>query len=155
MGMTLDSYLAPAALTPRDSYAAQPEQSDPLLDNLIHGKSKILWQKLDVLSAEMRWRLHMAAANLKRIDQDQEHLAATMQRLERQALYGLRDDDEKGRLHRKLLDLETEKRMQHTSCWQDTTKVMRDFLEVWEAHEQSRNRAQFLENVGPRTEGYL
>jgi hypothetical protein len=32
---------------------------------------------------------------------------------------------------------------------------MRDFLEVWEAHEQSRNRAQFLQHVGPRTEGYL
>ena len=153
--MTLDSYLAPTALSPRDSYAAQPMRSDQILDDLIHGKSKILGQKLDILAAEMRWRLHMATANLKRIDQDQEQLTATMQRLERQALYGLRDDDEKGWLYRKLLDLETEKRLQHTSCWQDTSKVMRDFLEVWEAHEQSRNRAQFLENVGPRTEGYL
>jgi len=138
--MTLDTYLAPEALAPSDSYVMPQEQPDQILDNLIHGKSKILGQKLDILASEMRWRLHMIAANLKRIDQDQEHLTATMQRLEQQTLYGLRDNDEKGALYRKLLDLETEKRTQHTACWQDMAKVMRDFLEVWEAHEQSRIR---------------
>ena len=153
--MTLDTYLAPASLTTSDSHGVEAEKPDQILDNLIHGKSKILGQKLDILASEMRWRLHMSAANLKRIDQDQEHLTATMQRLEQQSLYGLRDNDEKGAIYRKLLDLEMEKRTQHTACWQDMANVMRDFLEVWEAHEQSRNRAQFLDNVGQRTERYL
>jgi len=90
--MTLDSSLAKEAHTPSDSFSPQSERPEQILDDLIHGKSKILGRKLDILAAEMRWRLHMAATNLKRIDQDQEQLAATMQRLERQALYGLRDD---------------------------------------------------------------
>ena len=155
--MTLESYLIPNAANenPGETSELASAKADRALEDLIHGKSRILSKKLDILSAEIRWRLHLASQNLAHLDTDQSRLQDSLHRLDRDAHYHLRDHQEKSPLYRKLFELETERRSQQTECWRDVFLVMKDFLAVWEAHEQSKARAQFIQHVGTGTEGYL
>lgn len=125
------------------------------LDDLVHSRGRILGRKLDVLSAEIWWRLYLASGNLARLNDDREQLSHMFDRLDRQANYGLREHSEKGILYRKLMDLRTEERSQRVECWKDVVQVMRDFLETWDAHEQAQGRARFIHDVGTRTQGYV
>ena len=43
--------------------------------------------------------------------------------------------------------LEKERRTEDVECWRDVVMVMRDFLVVWEAHEQAKTKAIFLEHA--------
>lgn len=148
--MSIESYLS---FQPSPTQAESPSgnngnPSDSALEQLIHGKSDILGRKLDILAAEIWWRLSIGTQNLKHLADDQERVSDMLGRLDRDANYRLRDHQEKGVLYRRLFEIESEKRSEHVECWRDIVMVMRDFLEVWEAHEQSRQRSMFLENVG-------
>ena len=72
-------------------------------------------------------------------------------RLHLAALYHLREHQDKGIFYRKLLDFQTEARSEQVECWRDVVMVMRDFLMTWEAHEQAKARAIFIQNVGTGT----
>lgn len=126
---------------------------DPLLESLVHGKSRILNQKLKILAAEMNWRLYLADRNLGHIQQDRETTRSMLQRIDRDALYHLRDHQEKAPLYRKLFEIEADQRRELDGCWRDVTQTMRDFLDVWEAKEQARSKAMLLSHhVGSGTQ---
>ena len=151
--MTLESYLtAQTASVPSIEPAREDTDS---LEALIHGKGRILEKKLEILAAEMKWRLNLTMKNLAHVAHDQTETRAMLADLDRDAHYHLRQHHEKAPLYRQWFNLEAEKRTQQTECWRDVVAVMRDFLAVWEVHEQSRERAAFIHNVGSGTEGAL
>jgi len=134
---------------PPDTPAPKPTNgSKTALDQLLGGKSRILRTKLDVLALEMKERLRIWDRNLERIDHDKERVTELAQRISRLANYHFRDHREKSELSEQLVDLETERRSQDVECWRDIVMVMRDFLAVWEAHEQAKARAIFLDHAG-------
>jgi hypothetical protein len=121
------------------------------LEELIHQKSRILGKKLDILAAEIWWRLNIAARNLASINQDKALIEEMIGRLHLAALYHLREHQDKGIFYRKLFDFQTEARSEQVECWRDVVMIMRDFLMTWEAHEQAKARAIFIQNVGTGT----
>ncbi len=134
----------------------QSQESDPVaLDHLLHFKSRILRSKLEVLASEIYARLTMWNRNLGRIDDEKTKVEEQLQQFTRLARYHLRDQQDVGRLRDSALQLETQRRDEDVQCWRDVVMVMRDFLEAWEAHEQARNRAIFLQHAGPRPEESL
>ena len=149
--MTLESYLTRTVSTRPEATVVEDAAGDAGLEDLVHQKSHILSRKLDILGAEIAWRLHVAARNLHSLREDKERLGEMLRRLDHAALYHLREHQEKGPLYRALFALETETRAQHTECWRDVAMVMRDFLYAWEAHEQARSRAIFIDHVGTGT----
>ena len=155
--MNLQDYLVPnyADSQVRRSQRQPADATAGSLDELIHQKSAILGRKLDLLAAEIWWRLHISAQNLAALNDDQARLQEMLDRLHLAATYHLREHQEKGVLYRTLFDLDTERRTERVECWRDTVKVVRDFLEVWEAHEQARAKAIFIQHVGTGTEGPL
>jgi len=122
--------------------------SKTALDQLLGVKSRVLRTKLEVLSSEMAERLRIWDRNLERIDADKERVTVVMERISRLAEYRLRDHREKSELYEEIFGLETERRSQDVECWRDIVMVMRDFLAVWEAHEQAKARAIFLDHAG-------
>ena len=135
--------------------ADAPESQDRFLDDLLHLKSKVLSTKLEVLAFEVLWRFGIRAKNLDRLDGDQSLVQAMLEKLDRAANYHFREHREKGTLYQTFFSLQEQKRQQDTECWRDVVMVMRDFLYVWEAHEQMQARAIFLENVGRTIESHL
>ena len=131
--------------------AAGELEDDGALEQIIGQKSKIQARKLEILAAELRWRLHLAAQNLHTLDRDQSTVHDLLNQLTIAANYRLRDHQEKAPLYRRIFEIESEKRAQHVECWRDVANVMRDFLVTWEAHEQARSRAMFLNDVGTGT----
>ena len=125
------------------------------LDQLLNSKSRILKTKLEVLTAEVLQRLNIRDVNITRIGHDQNLLSEITQVLSRQANYGQREHKEKTPLYGKGFDLERERRAQDAECWRDIVMVMRDFLNIWEAHEQAKSRAIFLNHVGSGLENHL
>ena len=121
--------------------------SKTALDQLLGVKSRVLRTKLEVLSFEMAERLRIWDRNLERIDGDKERVTGVMERISRLAEYHLRDHREKSQLYEALFDLENERRSQDVECWRDIVMVMRDFLAVWEAHEQAKARGIFLDHA--------
>jgi len=155
--MNLETYLASNAGT-GSTLPAQfvpPDAAAHSLDDLILQQSAILAHKLDIPGAEIWWRLHVSSRNLTALADDRDHVQDLLDRLHVAANYHLREHQEKGVLYRKLFELETEQRSERVECWRDVVMVMRDFLEVWEAHEQARAKAIFIQNVGTGIEGDL
>lgn len=128
---------------------APADAPDSFLENLIHQKSKLLKTKLEVLAIEIFSRLEIASQNLARLEDDRVKCDKILLSIGRAANYLLREHKEKGALYKILFDIEREKRQERIECWRDIVMVMRDFLTAWEAHEQSRGRAIFLENARP------
>lgn len=138
------------------SYGTQPplesdHPADSSLEQLIHQKSGILNRKLEILAAEIWWRLHLTSRNLSSLEDDTARLTDMLNQLDVAANYQVREHQDKGVFYRKLFDLQTEKRSQQVECWRDVVTVMRDFLTFWEGHEQAKARAIFLEHVGTGT----
>ena len=155
--MSLETYFAASAgATDPTRRMSQPgEDGIEVLDDLIHLKSRILSRKLDILASEMMWRLNISSRKFASLADDKSRLEDMIGRLDRAASYHLRDHKEKGSLYQQLFKAESEKRAESAECWRDIAMVMRDFLIVWEEHEQTRARAMFLKNVGTGTPGYL
>lgn len=137
---------------PADYQIAEDSRSSPavdsFLDNLMHQKSRIFASKLEVLAAAMVVRIDLLAHNLDRIEKDREHAQTILDRIDRQARYHLREHQDKTFFYQTLFRLEEERRSQGVECWRDIVLVLREFLGVWEAHQQSQTRATFLEHVG-------
>ncbi len=132
-----------------------PGDTPGALENLLHSKGRILKTKLEVLTAEILQRLNLREVNLTRIRQDQSSLQEILHGLTRQANYHQREHREKVPLYQRQLELKKELRSQDVDCWKDIVLVMRDFLAIWEAHEQARSRAIFMNHVGTRTQSDL
>ena len=111
--------------------------------------------KLEVLAAEILQRLNIRDVNVTRIGHDQNLLKQIVQFLSVQANYQQRQPKEKNPFYEKEFDLEKERRAQDVECWRDVVLVMRDFLTIWEAHEQARSRAIFINHVGSGLEKHL
>lgn len=123
------------------------EVSGSSIDDFIHGRSRILRTKLEVLACEIRERLQIRVKNLERIDDDKVHTSALLVDLDRRAHYLTRQHKEKAPFYDQLFKLEQERRLQEVECWRDVVMVMRDFLYAWEAHEQAKARAIFINHV--------
>jgi hypothetical protein len=154
MNTGIEPYLATLSCgaSPVVPPAASDLENDGALEQIIGQKSKIQARKLEILAAELRWRLLLAAQNLHTLDRDQSTVHDLLNQLTIDANYRLRDHQEKAPLYRRIFEIETEKRSQHVECWRDMANVMRDFLAAWEAHEQARSRAIFLNDVGSGTQ---
>ena len=134
----------------------RPHESESLaLDNFLHSRSRILRSKLEVIASEIFARLTMWNQNLGRIDQDKARVEELLNQFTRLARYRLRDQQDVGRLRDSALQLEAQRRDEDVQCWRDLVLVMRDFLSAWEAHEQAKNRAVFLNHAGSRLEESL
>ena len=146
--MTIDSYFLTSLLKEKST---EQNSTDRALEEIINSPSRILNKKLEILSAEIWWRLHLASKNLSDLDANKSNLQEMLNKLDRSAIYHLREHQEKGIFYRKLFDIETEKRSQQVECWRDVVMVMKDFLFFWEAHEKAQSRAVFINHAGPRT----
>jgi hypothetical protein len=122
------------------------------LDNLLHSKSRILRTKLEVLASEIQARFALWDRNLERLDRDKDAVETLLDQSTRLARYHLRDQREVGRVRDSALRLDTQRRDEDIQCWRDVVLVMRDFLDAWEAHEQAKSRAIFINHAGARTE---
>jgi len=121
------------------------------LEDLIQGKARILRTKLEIFGLEIADRLLLRERNLRRIDDESTRVLETLGRLSRLVKYQLRQQRDVDSFYRQQFNLEQERRSQDVDCWRDIAPVMRDFLNVWEALEQAKARAMFLNNAGPRT----
>jgi len=118
------------------------------LDALINQKSRVLKTKLEVWASAIQERWRIEHRNFDRIDEDRAVLKEMIEKIDRQANYLRREHQEKSILYRKLFELETERRKEEVECWRDVVMVLRDLLYVWDAHEQARSKAIFLNDVG-------
>lgn len=121
------------------------------LENLLHNKSQILRTKLEVFALEILDRLGHRERNLRRIADTTGQVDDALRRVGRLATYQLRSARELEPLYRQRFQLDQERRSQDTDAWRDFVPVMRDFLEVWEALEQAKSRAAFLNHAGSGT----
>ena len=142
-------------LVQEDKSPLNDKPSPHALDQFLHSKGKILKTKLEVLAAEVLQRLNIRDVNIARIGHDQTLLSEITQVLSRQANYGQREHKDKTPMYAKGFDLERERRTQDAECWRDIVMVMRDFLNIWESHEQAQSRAIFLNHVGSGLEKHL
>ena len=124
------------------------EKSGAPLDLLLHSKSRILRTKLDVLATEIVARLGIWNRNLERIHGKKAVVEELLDQSKRLARYHLRDQRDVGRLREDALKLDTQQREEDVQCWKDVVLVMRDFLTAWEAHEQAKSRAIFINHAG-------
>ena len=118
------------------------------LDDFIQRKGKVLGSKLEVLAAEVLLRLDIRKQNLQGIDEDKERAATLLNRVSRLCNYHLAEPQEKNRLQQQFFDAEVEKRQEHVEAWKDVTRVMRDLIDVWEAHEGAQSKARLLSHAG-------
>jgi len=134
-----------------DDDSAYPEQPEADLEALLGQKSKLLGAKLNVLAAEIHDRLFFWDRNLTRIRENQDHANDSLSRLARLTNYQLREPRDLAPFYQQRFRLEQERRDQDVNCWRDLVPVIRDFLYVWEAHEQARARSIFLKHAGSGT----
>jgi hypothetical protein len=137
-----------------DATEDSPNLAEPLaadlggLEELLHLRSHILETKLKVLAAELLERFQLRDQNLVRVDAEQEKVLAAIPRLVRQTRYHLREPRDNAAFCQQVFRLHEERRTQQVGCWQDVSRVMRDFLDVWEAHQQATVRGRFLQDAG-------
>ena len=120
---------------------------DSALDDFIHDRTRILKTKLEVLAYEIHLRFQIRTTNMERISSDKEHGQQLLEQIIHQINYLGRERGDTTPLIQQIFDLETERRTQDVECWRDVVLVMRDFLVAWEAHEQAKSKAIFLDNV--------
>ena len=141
----------PASPFDTDDSPALPEplaQDLSGLEELLHLRSHILKTKLEVLAIELRERFQLRDQNVARIDAEKETVVRSLPRLSRQARYHLREPRDNSAFYQQGFNLDEERRSQDVECWQDVARVIRDFLDVWEAHQQATVRGRFLQHAG-------
>jgi hypothetical protein len=121
------------------------------LDRILNQKAGLLRTKLNVLTNELCDRVRLREENLERLAGEREQVEHDLNRIVRLARYDLREPRDLGTFHQQRAQLDAELRRQRVDCWQDVVPVIRDFLEVWEALEQARARAMFLNDAGHGT----
>jgi hypothetical protein len=119
--------------------------SDKSLEDLLHQKTRIVNTKLELIALAINERVGIWKRNLKRIEEDNYRLAYMLDKLARATNYGLRKHDEKRVFYERIFDLRSQVREEDVECWRDIVLVMRDFLVAWEAHEQAKAKAIFLD----------
>jgi len=141
-----------------DTFTDDPDESptiaEPLADDvegleeLLHLRSHILETKLKVLAAELLERFDLRDRNVANVGAEKERIVEAMPQLARQARYHLRETRDNTAFYQQAFRLDEERRSQQVGCWQDVSRVMRDFLDVWEAHQQATVRGRFLQHAG-------
>jgi hypothetical protein len=119
--------------------------SENALEDLLHQKTRIVSTKLEVIALAINERLGIWNQNLKRIEEDQGMLAYMLEKLARGVNYRLREHSEKRVFYEQIFELRKQVREEDVECWRDIVLVMRDFLVAWEAHEQAKAKATFLD----------
>jgi hypothetical protein len=131
-----------------------PTIAEPLADDvegleeLLHLRSHILETKLKILAAELLERFDIRDRNIARVAAEKDQIIEAMPQLARQARYHLREARDNSAFYQQAFRLDEERRSQQVGCWQDVSRVMRDFLDVWEAHQQATVRGRFLSHAG-------
>jgi hypothetical protein len=128
-----------------DSQPGPAEETGSSLESFVHTRTQILNTKLEVLAAEIYLRLHIRTGNLERIADEKLRVGYLLTDLTRRANYLVREHREKAPFYQQWFDLEKERRTEDVECWRDVVMVMRDFLMAWEAHEQAKAKAIFLQ----------
>jgi hypothetical protein len=131
-----------------------PTIAEPLADDvegleeLLHLRSHILETKLKILAAELLERFDIRDRNVAKVEAEKEQVIEAMPQLARQVRYHLREARDNAALYQQAFRLDEERRSQQVGCWQDVSRAMRDFLDVWEAHQQATVRGRFLQHAG-------
>jgi len=123
------------------------ESSEDAVDALLNRKTRILQTKLDVIAWEIVTRLQIRRDNLQRLYQTRDEAHEKLRQLDTQARYHLREHSDKRVFYDALIALDAERRSTEVECWRDIVDVLRDFLSVWEAHQQAQARALFLSDA--------
>jgi len=141
-----------------DPFTDDPDESptiaEPLADDvagleeLLHLRSNILETKLKILAAELLERFDIRDRNVAKVENEKERVIEVMPQFARQARYHLREPRDNAAFYQQAFRLDEERRSQQVGCWQDVSRVMRDFLDVWEAHQQASVRGRFLQHAG-------
>jgi len=118
--------------------------SEDAVNALLDRKNCILQTKLDVITWEIRSRLQIRHDNLERLYRSREEVEERLRQLSVDIRYRARDHGDKRVFYEALIKLDAERRSSEVECWRDLVDVLRDFLTVWEAHQQAQARALFL-----------
>ena len=137
-------YLSLVHDKPRSGTDWRNSRSGGSIDQLLGQRTRILKTKLEVFADEISERLKIRTGNLKSLIYDDLLLTNTLLYFEPSSGKSLYQAKFPDRLYGKRFDIEKERREQDVECWRDVTLVMRDFLAAWEALEQARARAIFL-----------
>ena|ERR1041385_5704697 len=126
----------------------EPNQGESFsIDDLVQGRTRIVKTKLEVLASAIHTRLQIRSANLERIEDNQTKTSKMLIELDKRANYLTRQHREKSPFYTELFKLQSERRSQDVECWRDIVLILRDFLSAWEAHEQAKAKAMFLDHV--------
>lgn len=138
--------------TPAGYALPEPTPTDAVsagtIDEIVSDKRRIIRTKLEVVASEIFERLRIRTKNLAAIERDEETLYAMLATLDRSARYHLRDQGDKRILYELLFTAKQERRSQDAECWRDIVLVMRDLLEVWDAHELAKSRSKLFTDAG-------
>ena len=139
-------YLSLANDKPRSGKDWKENRSGGSIDELLGQRTRILKTKLEVFASEISERLKIRTGNLKSLIYDDLLLTNALLYFEPSSGKDLYQAKFPDRLYGTRFDIAKERREQDVECWRDVTLVMRDFLAAWEALEQGRARAIFLNN---------
>lgn len=120
----------------------RPRGADSL-DALLGQRSDVLHEKLQVIASEIWDRLRIRRRNLAKLVED-EIFTDNLILESLQTNPGADGESRRIGLYGRVLDLHRDHRREDVDCWRDVAMVMRDFIAAWEALEQSRSRAVFL-----------
>ena len=129
---------------PQSGTDRRESRSGGSIEQLVGQRTRILKTKLEVFATEIAERLAIRTRNLKSLIYDDLLLSNTLLYFEPSSGKGLYQAKFPERLYGKRFDIEKERREKDVECWRDVSMVMRDFLVAWEALEQERARALFL-----------
>ena len=118
---------------------------DHAIDSLIRQRPQILRVKLAVLATQIFERLRIRTANQEKLEAEQLLVSTAL--LQWDELFGahrLLDEASRRFWLEQQAKLSAEVRVQDVDCWRDVAQVMNDFLNAWEALEQSAVRGEFL-----------
>lgn len=144
-----NAFKGQCVLVVMESESSPEALSSHSLDQLLGQKADLLRTKLNVLGAELRDRFRLREQNLSAVAMECERLDADVDRVSRLVRYDLREPRDLSPFVQQRAQLDQELRRQTTACWTDIVPVVRDFLDVWEALEQSRARSLFLHHARP------
>jgi len=130
-----------------DQYQWTNGDEESSVDTFIHGRTRILKTKLEVLASEIHQRVAIRTSNLEQIDKEEKEISAKNSNPHFFSHYTLRDTSERNPFPDQLFELQTQRRNEDVECWRDVVQVMRDFLMAWETHEMAKAKADFLNNV--------
>lgn len=125
------------------------------LSGFVQQPTRALKMRLEVLASEIFLRLDIRQHNQEKIQCDMSTTSQMVDSIRPSVHYGIHSWADLNNLVQRKFDLEKEARSQDVECWQDITKIIKDFLDSWDSLEKARSLALLIDNERGRTSKYL